>query len=166
MILEDGKVAIFHYSVSDADAETGSGPIESSREGKSPQAVLLGRGQLIPGVEGAMAGRTKGDRFIVRVEPEQGYGPRDPAATGRLPKKYFPPKVRLQPGKTVVLSTREGPRQVTVLKIGSSVVDVDLNHPLAGRTLVFDIEILDARDATADEIEHGHAHGVDGHAAH
>jgi FKBP-type peptidyl-prolyl cis-trans isomerase SlyD len=67
------------------------------------------------------------------------------------------------PGATVVLRTNQGPRMVVVQKVGMSVVDVDLNHPMAGKTLKFDIEVVDVREANAEEIAHGHAHGDGGH---
>jgi FKBP-type peptidyl-prolyl cis-trans isomerase SlyD len=81
-----------------------------------------------------------------------------------VPKKYFRDPDHLKPGMLTVLSVSGGgQRQVTVQKVGSSVVDVDLNHPLAGKTLTFDVEIVDVRDATPEELAHGHAHGADGH---
>ena len=81
-----------------------------------------------------------------------------------MPKKYFQDAEHLKPGMQTVLSTREGGRrQVTVLKVGSSVIDVDLNHPLAGKALRFDVEITNVREATPEEVSHGHAHGVGGH---
>ena len=84
--------------------------------------------------------------------------------TQRVPKKYFRDAESLKPGDVTVLSvTGGGQRQVTVQKIGSSVIDVDLNHPLAGKMLTFDVEIVDVRDATPEELSHGHAHGAFGH---
>jgi FKBP-type peptidyl-prolyl cis-trans isomerase SlyD len=120
---------------------------------------------LIPGLEKALAGREAGERFEVVVAPAEAYGDRREDFTQRVPKKYFRDADHLKPGMTTVLSTKEsGQRQVTVRKIGSSVVDVDLNHPLAGKTLTFDIEIVDVRDATPEEIAHRHVHGAAGHA--
>jgi FKBP-type peptidyl-prolyl cis-trans isomerase SlyD len=160
MKVETGKVVVFHYTVS----ESGGEAVESSRDRGEPLAFLVGRGALIPGLEKALSGREAGEHFEVDIEPAEAYGERRADFTQRVPKKYFRDGEHLKPGMTTVLSVREGgQRQVTVQKVGSSVVDVDLNHPLAGKTLRFDVEIVDVRDATADELAHGHAHGAGGH---
>jgi len=99
------------------------------------------------------------------VPPELGYGERREGLQQRVPKKYFRDANRLKPGMRTVLTTKEdGQRVVSILKVGTSVVDVDLNHPMAGRTLVFDIEVIEVRAASAEEIAHGHAHAPGGHA--
>jgi FKBP-type peptidyl-prolyl cis-trans isomerase SlyD len=160
MKVEANKVVTFHYTVSD---ETGK--VESSHDRGEPIAFLVGRGGLIPGLEKALDGRESGERFEVAVAPTEAYGERRADFTQRVPKKYFRDPEHLRPGMVTVLSVQGGgQRQVTVQKIGSSVVDVDLNHPLAGKTLTFDVEIVDVREATPEELAHGHAHGVDGHA--
>lgn len=161
MKAEKDKVVSFHYTVTDADGAA----VDSSRERGEPLTVLLGHGQLIPGVEKAIDGREAGDKFQVSVPPEEGYGARSEGMIQRVPKKYFRDAKHLKPGVTTVLALKEGgQRAVTVHKVGMSTVDVDLNHPLAGKTLGFDVEITAVRDATAEEIAHGHAHGADGHA--
>jgi FKBP-type peptidyl-prolyl cis-trans isomerase SlyD len=157
MKVEKDRVVRFHYTVSEA----GGGELETSRE-REPLAFLAGRGGIIPGLEGAFEGKQAGDRFEATVEPDQAYGPRREGATQRIPKKHFG-KEKLVPGATVVLRTNQGPRMVVVQKVGMSVVDVDLNHPMAGKTLKFDIEVVDVREANAEEIAHGHAHGDGGH---
>lgn len=154
-------VVTFHYSVVDANGQT---PIDSSRERGEPLAILIGHGGLIPGVERALEGREPGDRFEVEVGPADAYGVYREGQTQRVPKKYFRDAERLRPGTQTVLHSAEGQRVVTVVKVGSSVVDIDLNHPLAGRTLKFDIEILDVREGTDEERAHGHVHGPGGHA--
>jgi len=161
MQAEKDKVVVFHYHLTDAAGTV----IDSSRE-REPLAIIFGHGSIIPGLEQAIAGHAAGDSFDVVVPPEQGYGTRREDFTQRVPKKYFRDGEHLQPGMTTVLSTQEGYRSVTVLKVGSSVVDVDLNHPMAGKTLHFAIEISDVRDATAEELEHGHVHGPGGHHHH
>ncbi len=166
MQVENGKVAVFHYVVRDADAAETAPPVDSSRDRGEPLAIMVGRGGLIAGVESALRGKAAGERFDVRVAPEDGYGVRDEAAVQRVPKKFFAAPDRLRPGQMTTLSTRDGDRPVTVLKVGMSVVDVDVNHPLAGKTLAFEIEMVDVRDPTPDELSHGHAHGADGHAGH
>ncbi|MCE5234074.1 MAG: peptidylprolyl isomerase [Mizugakiibacter sp.] len=161
MKAEKDKVVSFHYTVTDADGTA----VDSSRERGEPLTVLLGHGQLIPGVEKAIDGREAGDKFQVSVQPEEGYGARREGMIQRVPKKYFRDAKHLKPGVTTVLALKEGgQRAVTVHKVGMSTVDVDLNHPLAGKTLGFDVEVTAVRDATAEEIAHGHAHGPDGHA--
>lgn len=160
MNVEANKVVSFHYSVSDG----GSEPVDSSRERGQPLSVLIGHGNIIPGLEQALLGHAAGDKFEVNVEPAQAYGERRANFTQRVPKKYFQQGERLRPGDITVLHTREaGARTVVVHKVGSSVIDVDLNHPLAGKTLRFDVEITDIRDASEEEISHGHAHGAGGH---
>ncbi len=166
MQVANGKVAVFHYIVRDVAAPADAEDVDSSRERGQPLAIMVGQGGLIPGVEQALQGKSAGDRFEVIVPPGEGYGLRNEAAVQRVPKKFFQDPERLRPGQMTTLSTRDGSRPVTVLKVGMSVVDVDVNHPLAGKTLKFDIEMVDVREATQDELSHGHAHGADGHAGH
>ena len=157
MKIEKDRVVRFHYTVS----EQGSGPLESSRDGE-PLAILAGHGNIIPGLEKAMDGHEAGDSFPADVPAAEAYGERRDDLTQRVPKKHFGDQ-RLAPGMQVVLNTNFGPRAVTIQKVGMSVVDVDLNHPMAGKDLHFDIEVLEVREATAEELEHGHVHGEGGH---
>lgn len=159
MQADKDKVVSFHYRLSDTDGTE----IESSHE-REPMAVLCGHGGIIPGLEQAMTGRSAGDRFDVVVTPDQGYGERREDFVQRVAKKYFRDPEHLKTGMATMLQTKDGPRSITVLKVGSSVVDVDLNHPMAGKTLNFAIEVTDIRDATPEELAHGHAHGSGGHA--
>ncbi|MDY0022947.1 peptidylprolyl isomerase [Arenimonas caeni] len=156
MKIQNNSVVRFHYTVS----EPGQPPVESSRE-REPLAILVGHGNIIPGLEAAMIDKAEGDRFEVTVAPEQAYGERRENFVQRVPKKHFR-NARLVRGQQVVLETSMGPRAVTVAKVGATVVDVDLNHPMAGKTLVFDVEIVGVREAEAVEIEHGHVHGDGG----
>jgi FKBP-type peptidyl-prolyl cis-trans isomerase SlyD len=123
--------------------------------------VLIGHGNIIPGLETAMDGREAGDRFNVTVSPAEAYGERRDNMIQRVPRKHFK-NARLHPGMQVVLPTEAGPRAMTVLKVGMSVVDVDLNHPMAGKTLEFAVDVVDVREASADELAHGHVHGEGG----
>jgi FKBP-type peptidyl-prolyl cis-trans isomerase SlyD len=159
MKIENNAVVRFHYTV----AEAGNTEVENSRIG-DPVAILIGHKNIIPGVENALIGHEAGDRIEVTVSPEEGYGLRREGMTQRLSKKVFPKGQPLQPGAQIVLKTDHGPRMVTVQKVGMTVVDVDLNHPLAGKTLNFDIEVIDVREGNAEEIAHGHVHGDGGHA--
>ena len=152
------RVVRFHYQIFDAAGEV----VESTRDGE-PLAILHGRGNVMRGIEDALQGRKANERFEVTLPPEQAYGPRKEDFTQRISKKYFHQPARLKPGMTTQLSTEEGTRSVTVLKVGGKVVDVDMNHPLAGQTLRFDLELVEVRDASPEEIAHRHVHGAGGH---
>jgi len=158
MKIEKDRVVRFHYTVS----EPGQEPVESSKDRGEPLAILFGHGNIIPGLEKAMEGREAGDSFSAEVAAADAYGERREDMTQRVPKKHFG-KQRLAPGMQVMLNTNFGPRPVTIQKVGMSVVDVDINHPMAGKDLHFDVEIVDVREADAAEIEHGHVHGEGGH---
>jgi len=157
MKIAENSVVQFHYSVSEAGGES----IESSRRGE-PLSVLIGHAGIIPGLEAAMIGHEAGDKFEVTVTPDQAYGDRRENLTQRIPRKHFK-NAKLVPGMQVILPTEAGPRPMTVRKVGISVVDVDLNHPMAGKTLSFDVEIVDVREASDEEKAHGHVHGAGGH---
>jgi FKBP-type peptidyl-prolyl cis-trans isomerase SlyD len=157
MKIEDNSVVRFHYTVSEA----GQGELESSRQAE-PISILVGHGNIVPGLEEALRGREAGETFQVTVGPEQGYGERRENMVQRVPRKHFK-GAKLVPGQQVVMPTQQGQRAMTIQKVGMSVVDVDLNHPMAGKTLDFDVEILEVRPATEIEIQHRHAHAGDGH---
>jgi FKBP-type peptidyl-prolyl cis-trans isomerase SlyD len=157
MKIEKDRVVRFHYTVS----EVGQEPLESSKE-REPLAILIGHGNIIPGLEKAMEGREAGESFGVDVPAAEAYGDKREGLSQRVPKKHFGNQ-RLAPGMQVVLNTNFGPRAVTIEKVGMSVVDVDLNHPMAGKDLHFDVEIIDVREASAEELEHRHVHGEGGH---
>ncbi|MHA7878993.1 MAG: FKBP-type peptidyl-prolyl cis-trans isomerase [Saccharospirillum sp.] len=158
MNVEKDSVVLFHYRLSD---DTGQ-ELESNTSAE-PTAYLHGHGGIIAGLEAAMTGRAAGETFQVTVEPEQAYGPRKPDAMQRLPIKHLMGARRWKPGMIAQVQTERGPRHVVVAKVGHKFADVDTNHPLAGKTLTFDITIAEVRPATAEEIAHGHAHGVGGH---
>jgi FKBP-type peptidyl-prolyl cis-trans isomerase SlyD len=151
-------VAVFHYTLRNADGEE----LESSRGGE-PTAYLHGADNIISGLESAMTGKAAGDVFSATVEPEQAYGRPNPEKVQRVPVKHLIFTGKLRPGMVVQLNTSEGRIPVTVTKAGRHSADIDTNHPLAGETLTFDIEIVDVRAASAEEISHGHAHGPGGH---
>jgi FKBP-type peptidyl-prolyl cis-trans isomerase SlyD len=158
MKAEKDKVVSFHYRLSE---ESGA-EVENSHE-REPMAFLFGHRNIIPGLEKAMADHVVGDKFDAVVAAKDAYGERREDFVQRVPKKYFRDAEQLKPGMHTVLNTKDGHRSVTVLKVGSSVIDVDLNHPLAGKALRFGVEITDIRDATPEELEHGHVHGPGGH---
>ena len=123
---------------------------------------LANNGSAIAGAGAAMEGKEAGDKFEVDVAAADAYGERRDGMTQRIPKKHFQ-NAKLEPGMQAVLQTNFGPRAVTIQKVGMSVVDVDLNHPMAGKDLHFNVEIVDVREASKEEIEHGHVHGDGGH---
>jgi FKBP-type peptidyl-prolyl cis-trans isomerase SlyD len=151
-------VVTFHYTLRDEDGAA----METSRGG-DPAVYLHGANNIIPGLESAMVGRAADDIFSVTVDPANAYGLRNPAAVQRVPIKHLAFNGKLRPGAVVQMSTNDGMRTVTVAKAGRYTADIDTNHPLAGRTLVFDIEVVATRSATAEELAHGHVHGVGGH---
>jgi FKBP-type peptidyl-prolyl cis-trans isomerase SlyD len=155
--IKDKKVVSFHYTLTNREGEQ----VESSRD-TQPMSYLHGAGNIIPGLENAMTGKTAGDEFQVTVEAAEAYGERNEAKVHRIPAKHFKNPNKLLPGQIVGLQTQQGPMQVTVVKVGRFNVDVDANHPLAGQALTFDVEVTEVRDASAEEIAHGHVHGAGG----
>jgi len=157
MQIENKKVVTFHYTLSNAQGEQ----IESSRD-REPMVYMHGAGNIIRGLEKAMAGKAVGEQFEVTVQPAEAYGERDENGVQRISAKHFRNTDRLKVGQPVVLKTNQGEVQVTIVKVGRFNVDVDRNHPLAGQTLTFDVEVTDIREATPEEVAHGHAHGPGG----
>ena len=157
MKIAKDSVVRFHYTVS----EVGQESLESSKD-REPLAILYGHGNIIPGLETAMLDREAGESFGVDVVAADAYGEKRDGLSQRVPKKHFGAQ-KLEPGMQVVLQTNFGPRPVTIEKVGMSVVDVDLNHPMAGKDLDFDIDIVEVREATPEELAHGHVHGDGGH---
>lgn len=158
MKITKDSVVQFHYTLKNDEGEL----IESS-EGLEPTASLHGHGSMIKGMEKAMEGREAGDEFSISVEPEDGYGERFDDSIQRIPVKHLIGKQPWRPGMIATVQTEKGQRQVSIVKVGKFMVKVDTNHPLAGQTLHFDIQIVNVREASAEEISHGHAHGAGGH---
>jgi FKBP-type peptidyl-prolyl cis-trans isomerase SlyD len=155
------KVIAIHYTLTVEGKK-----IESSRDRDEQLWILLGHGQLIPGLEAALEGHEAGETLAVDVAAAEGYGERQDGQIQRMSKKYFPQANRLKVGMVTALKLKDGnQRAVTVHKVGMSAIDVDMNHPMAGKTLHFDVLIGEVRDATEEEIQHGHAHapGADAH---
>jgi len=159
MEIQQNTVATFHYALS----EKGGPEIESNHD-SMPMAFLCGHGNIMPGLEEAMLNKSSGDSFSVTLLPEDAYGKRRENATQKVPIKHLVSKhKRLNPGTIVKLNTEKGAVDARVIKAGRFMVELDLNHPFAGKTLVFDITVKDVRAATDEEIAHGHAHGEGGH---
>jgi len=153
MQVADKTVVRFDYTLKD-DA----GNVLDSSQGREPLAYLHGVGQIVPGLEQAIAGKAEGDELSVTVEPKEGYGEHDPQLVQPVPRDRFEGVAQIEPGMQFTAQTQAGPRKVTVTQVDEQAVTVDANHPLAGQTLHFDVKVVEVREATPDEIAHGHAH--------
>jgi FKBP-type peptidyl-prolyl cis-trans isomerase SlyD len=154
----DGKVVSIHYTLRDDD-----GDVVDSSSGGEPLEYLHGAGNIVPGLEAAMAGKQVGESFQVTVAPADGYGEvvGDPRA---VPRSAFPADAELEPGSQFFVRGPDGdPLPVWVVGVDGDEVLLDANHPLAGENLHFEIEVVGVRVATEEELEHGHPHGPDGH---
>ncbi|WP_439100597.1 FKBP-type peptidyl-prolyl cis-trans isomerase [Congregibacter sp.] len=158
MNIERNTVVSFHYTLRNSDNEE----LETSR-GDTPSVYLHGANNIMPGLEKSMAGKTAGDVFSVCLAAADAYGERDPERQQRIPVKHLLFKGRLRPGMVVAVNTEQGQRPATVIKAGKFSADLDTNHPLAGQDLTFDIEVMEVREATSEEIAHRHVHGPGGH---
>ncbi|MGB1220725.1 MAG: FKBP-type peptidyl-prolyl cis-trans isomerase, partial [Alcanivoracaceae bacterium] len=124
---------------------------------------LHGHGNIIPGLENALVGKAAGDKMDVTVEPAEGYGERHEQLIQQVPRTAFEGVDTLEPGMQFQAETGMGPRLFTITEVGGEEVTVDGNHPLAGETLNFAVEVTEVREASAEELEHGHVHGPEGH---
>lgn len=158
MRIEKDKVVSIDYTLTNLQGEV----IDSSK-GREPLPYLHGASNIIPGLEAALEGKSSGDQVQVTVQPEQGYGQRDPQLVQGVPRDRFQGVSNIQAGMQFTAQTPQGRRIVTVTKVDEAEVTVDANHPLAGVTLNFDVTVKDVRDATPEELQHGHVHGPGGH---
>ncbi|NOU49737.1 peptidylprolyl isomerase [Pseudoalteromonas sp. JBTF-M23] len=156
MKIAPNKVVRMHYSVLDNDNNT----IDNSFDGE-PLVFIVGTGYLIQGLEDALIDKQAGDKLSVTVEPEQGYGERHDNLMQAVPKSMFD-GMEIEVGMQFRATTDDGDQMVMIIDIQDEEVIVDGNHPLSGITLNFDVEILEVRDATDDELAHGHVHGEGG----
>ncbi len=155
MQIAERTVASFHYTLTAENGEV----IDTSRE-REPLTYLHGAGNIVPGLEKAMGGRNTGDSFQVSVAPEEGYGPRHEEMVQVVPKSAFEGAPEPKPGMQFQGQGPQGPVMVTVTAVEGDQVTIDGNHPLAGKTLHFDIEVTDVREASEEELDHGHVHGA------
>jgi FKBP-type peptidyl-prolyl cis-trans isomerase SlyD len=158
MQIAERHVAYFHYTLTNDAGET----LDSSAGGE-PLVYLHGSGNIVAGLEKALAGKKAGDKLKVDVSPEEGYGPRIEALVQVVPKSAFEGVGDLKPGMQFQAESNMGPVSVVVTEITGDNVTVDGNHPLAGETLHFAVEITEVREATTEEVLHGHVHGAGGH---
>ncbi|MBA2390989.1 MAG: peptidylprolyl isomerase [Geodermatophilaceae bacterium] len=152
--VEKDKVIEIHYTLRRAD-----GKIEDTTEGEPPLPYLHGAGNIVPGLEQALEGRSTGDSLSVTLTPDQGYGDYDEGLLQEIMLESLPVGTDLSEGDEIFLLDDEGMEIPGVVeRIEDNTLIVNVNHPLAGETLTFDVEIANIRDATAEELEHGHAH--------
>jgi FKBP-type peptidyl-prolyl cis-trans isomerase SlyD len=151
-------VVLIHYTLKDD-----SGEVLDSSAGGEPLAFIQGHGNLVPGLEKALEGKQDGYTAAVTLSPAEGYGMRDEALVQRVPKRSLQGVGEIRKGLQFQARTEDGMRLFTVTGVAGDMVTLDGNHPLADRTLHFDIEVVSVRDATSEELEHGHVHGAGGH---
>jgi FKBP-type peptidyl-prolyl cis-trans isomerase SlyD len=158
MSITRDQVVSIHYTLRDDAGEV----IDRSAEGE-PLAYLHGRGQLIPGLERELTGRSAGDRLQVKIAPAEGYGEYDRELVQQVPRRALKGIGDVRVGMRLQAQTPEGARAVTITQLSGDMVTLDGNHPLAGKNLNFDVEVAAVRAATEEELTHGHVHGAGGH---
>jgi len=162
MQIAKNKVVSIDYTLTDAGGE-----VLDSSAGKEPLSYIHGTGSLIPGLENQLEGKSAGDELKLSVPPESGYGERDEALMATLQREQLKSLGNLQEGLMFSMENEQGERIFTVVKLEGETVTVDGNHPLAGLTLNFEVTVRDVRDASEEELTHGHVHDgshEDGHA--
>ncbi len=152
--IADNLVVSMHYKLSDD-----SGNLLDSSEGAEPLDYLHGAGNIIPGLEKALTGKVEGDSLQVKVDPDDAYGPISDELIQTVEKAAFKDVDAVEEGMTFQAETPEGSTQhIVIKKVDGDQVTIDANHPLAGVTLNFDIDIVTVRQATEEEIAQGHVH--------
>lgn len=160
--IADGMVVSIHYTLTDDGGEV----LDRSGDGP-PFEYLHGSEGIVPGLERALAGHGVGESLSVTVPPEEAYGPHDPRGVARVPRDAFPEETEIGPGMQFAGEDEDGHEHVvSIVAVEEATVVVDRNHPLAGRTLLFEVTIAALRIATREEIAHKHAHGAHGHDHH
>lgn len=158
MQIAQNTVAAFHYTLTDDE-----GQVIDSSNGREPLTYMHGKGQIVPGLEKQMEGRQAGDKFNADVVPAEGYGEHQAELMQEVPREAFQGVEDIQPGMQFQGQGPQGVINVTVTRVEDGKVHIDGNHPLAGKTLHFAIEVADVREAGKEELEHGHVHGAGGH---
>lgn len=159
MQITKNKVATIDYTLTNPQ-----GQVLDSSKGAQPLSYLHGVGGIIPGLESALEGKSAGEKISVTIPPEQAYGARSEQLVQSVPKKSFQGIQTITPGMQFRAQGPNGQMQiVTVVAVEGDNVKVDANHPLAGVTLKFDVDVVGVREATPEELSHGHVHGPGGH---
>jgi FKBP-type peptidyl-prolyl cis-trans isomerase SlyD len=158
MDIASDRVVLIHYTLKGDD-----GKVIDSSAGGDPLAYIQGHGNLVAGLEKALEGKQTGNKVVVSVPPEEGYGKHDATLIQRIPKRSLQGAGQVKKGMQFQARTDDGIRVFTVTAVVGDMVTLDGNHPLADKTLNFDVEVVEVRDATSEELEHGHVHGAGGH---
>lgn len=158
MKVAENAVVVIDYTLTD-----NSGEVIDSSEGAGPLAYLHGFGNIINGLEDALLGKEAGDQVKATIAPENAYGERHEDMQQDVPKELFGGVDNIEVGMQFQSETDDGPVMVTVVAITDEMVTVDGNHPLAGVELNFDVTIREVREASEEELAHGHVHGAGGH---
>ena len=159
MTIAHHKVVSFHYTVSDSDSEE----VIDSSEGGQPMTYLHGAQNIVPGLEKALEGKSVGDELEVTVAPDEAYGERSEDRVQQVPIEAFEGMEKVEPGMAVTAHTEQGQVNLVVTDVQGDQVTVDANHPLAGKSLKFQVTVTEIRDASDEEKAHGHVHGPGGH---
>ncbi|WP_293758589.1 peptidylprolyl isomerase [uncultured Paraglaciecola sp.] len=157
-MIADQKVVSLNYTVKDTE-----GQVVDSSEGAAPLVYLHGQGDVIPGLEAALLGKAPGEEFDVTVEPADAYGEYHEEMVQVVPRTVFEGVENIETGMVFTAQAQNGPVQLTVAKIDGDDITVDPNHPLSGKTLHFSGSVIEVREATEEELTHGHVHGEGGH---
>jgi FKBP-type peptidyl-prolyl cis-trans isomerase SlyD len=158
------RIAANHVVTVEYTLKNEAGEVLDTSDGGEPLAYIHGAEQIVPGLERELEGLAEGEEKDVVVQPEDGYGIKDPEGVFAVPRSVFPSDMQLSPGDTLLGEDSEGAQlPVRIVEIGLESVTVDANHPLAGQVLFYHVAVRGVRSATAEELEHGHPHGPDGH---
>ena len=159
MTIKQNSVVTMHYELKDKEGE-----VLDSSEGQDPLVYLHGANNIIVGLEEELEGKKSGDKVAAVIPPEKAYGVPVEALIQQVPTEAFGEEIKnVEVGMRFQADTEQGPVPVVVTAVKDDIVTVDGNHPLAGKELHFDVSITDIRDASEEEIEHGHVHGEGGH---
>jgi FKBP-type peptidyl-prolyl cis-trans isomerase SlyD len=159
MAIGANKVVTLNYKLSDDEGNL----IQITKENE-PFVYLSGKNQILPKLEEAIDGMIIGGKKNIELKSSEAYGDYDDKAVQQVKKQEFPENANLEAGMEFMARTPDGkPVPFVIKEVKDEDVTIDFNHPLAGRNLSFDVELVDVRDATAEELEHGHVHGADGH---
>lgn len=153
MQISENKVVTIHYTLTNVDGE-----VLDSSAGEAPLAYLHGAGNIVAGLEDALEGKVVGDKLDVTVAPEDGYGEKHDEMVQKVPVDNFAGVDKVEVGMQFMAQVPWGEQPVEVIKVEDDGITLDGNHPLAGETLQFAVEVVDIREASEEEIEHGHVH--------
>ena len=158
MTISDNKVVHMHYEL-----KNDNGVVLDSSQGREPLAYIQGHGNIIPGLEKELNGKSKGDKVKATIAPEEAYGVKDEQKIFKVGKGQFQGDGEIQAGMQIQAQMGVRMEGGTGENIEGDEVTLNFNHPLAGETLHFDVEVMEVRDATKEELDHGHVHGEGGH---